>query len=67
MDAIFRDTLGRLVRQIWVHWALEQPNPKASWVLPWEKLAEPDKEVDRRIGETLFNMGWNAAKEADHD
>lgn len=40
---------GKLVRDIWIKWAKEQPNPKPSWLVPWEKLSEPEKEVDRRI------------------
>ena len=45
-----RDTLGRLVRATWVAWAREQPTCKPSWLVPWEGLSEPDREVDRRIG-----------------
>lgn len=48
-----RETLGRIVRKVWIDWAKEQPSPKDSWLVPWEGLAEPDKEVDRRIGETI--------------
>jgi hypothetical protein len=51
--AIDREALGRLVRDEWIAWAKEQPNPKRSWLLPWEELPEPDREVDRRIGERL--------------
>jgi len=50
---IDREQLGRLVREIWVAWAREQPNPKPSWLKPWEELSEPDREVDRRIGEGI--------------
>ena len=39
-----------MVRDEWVKWAREQPNPKPSWLLPWEELTEPEREVDRRIG-----------------
>lgn len=52
-----REALGREVRAVWVTWAAEQPNPKPSWLVPWEILGEPDREVDRRIGERLFAMG----------
>lgn len=48
-----REELGRLVREVWIEWAKEQPNPKPSWLVPWEDLSEPDREVDRRIGERL--------------
>lgn len=48
-----RDTLGRMVREAWVRWALTQPEPKASWLAPYDELAEPDKEADRQIGEAI--------------
>lgn len=44
------EALGRKVREVWIAWANEQSNPKPSWLLPWDKLVESDKEVDRRIG-----------------
>jgi hypothetical protein len=49
-----REALGRIVRQAWMAWAREQPTPKASWLQTWEELTEPEREVDRRIGETLL-------------
>lgn len=55
-----RESLGRLVRKVWIGWASEQPNPKPSWLVPWEDLSEPDREVDRRIGETLARAGISA-------
>lgn len=48
-----RDALGCLVRVAWIEWALEQPNPKPSWLVPWAELAEEHREADRRIGETV--------------
>ena len=51
--AIDREALGALVRDVWVAFASEQPEPKASWLLPWDELTEPEREVDRRIGETV--------------
>src|SRR5436305_1783094 len=48
-----REQLGQLVRETWIAWANEQPTPKASWLISWNNLAEPDKEVDRRIGEAV--------------
>lgn len=48
-----RERLGQLVRDTWIKWAKEQPNPKPSWLVPWEELSEPDREVDRRIGEAI--------------
>ena len=48
-----RDDLGRLVREAWVRWALTQDQPKPSWLVPYDQLAEADKEADRQIGEAL--------------
>lgn len=52
-----REALGRRVREVWTAWAREQPSPKASWLVPWEDLTEPEREVDRRIGEALAARG----------
>lgn len=46
-----RDSLGQLVRRIWLGWAQEQSNAKPAWLLSWEELDEGQREVDRRIGE----------------
>jgi hypothetical protein len=59
-----REQLGRHVREEWIDWASEQPSTKPSWLVPWEELSEPDREVDRRIGEALYNRGL-AAKHAE--
>jgi hypothetical protein len=48
-----RETLGRMVREAWVRWAMTQPSPKPSWLVPYDELAEPDKEADRQIGEAI--------------
>lgn len=56
-DGTARDRLGQLVREVWVEWAARQPSPKPSWLVPWEQLDEPDREVDRLIGERLFQEG----------
>lgn len=48
-----RDFLGRVVREAWVSWAERQPNPKASWLVPWADLSESDREADRCIGESV--------------
>jgi hypothetical protein len=52
-DAVMRDMLGMVVREAWVAWAGQQPAPKPSWLLPWDQLAESDREVDRLIGEAV--------------
>lgn len=55
-----REPAGRLVRQVWVEWAQEQPDPKPSWLLPWEELDDGQREVDMRIGTALFDAGYRA-------
>jgi hypothetical protein len=52
-----REKLGMEVRKVWVDWAKTQTDPKTSWLKPWEELTEPEKEVDRLIGERLFQLG----------
>ena len=59
--AAHREDLGKLVREVWVAWAREQPSPKASWLVEWEGLCEADREVDRRIGERLAQEGVTLA------
>ena len=55
-----RELVGRMVRQIWVEWAQQQPNPKPSWLLPWDELDDGQREVDMRIGAALFEAGQRA-------
>lgn len=52
-----REALGQRVREVWIRWAEQQPEPKPSWLVPWDDLAEPDREVDRLIGEELYAKG----------
>lgn len=51
-----KDLWGAIVRDAWVTWAKEQPNPKSSWLLPWEELSDIDKESDRKIAESLITV-----------
>ncbi len=57
------DTLGKVVRDAWVRWAQTQPDPKSSWLIPWEDLAEIDREADRQIGLAVANF----SREKDRD
>lgn len=66
MDSFLRDILGKEVRHVWIVWAREQPNCKPSWTVPWDGLSEPDREVDRRIGETLYRLGQKSMAEVVH-
>ena len=52
-----RDSLGRRVREVWIHWASQQNSPKSSWLVPWDQLSESEREVDRQIGESLWAFG----------
>jgi len=59
-----REALGRHVRTVWIEWAREQPNPKASWLQSWEQLTEPEREVDRRIGEAIARLVLSSSSTA---
>ena len=48
-----RETAGRLVRETWVACASEDPTSPAHHLTGWDDLDERNKEIDRRIGETL--------------
>jgi hypothetical protein len=67
MRAEHRNDLGRMVREEWIAWATEQADiaEHPHWLTSWDELPERDKEVDRRIGERLYNAGRVAAKEED--
>jgi hypothetical protein len=58
-----REELGKAVRKIWIEWAKQQPVIKESWLYTWENLSEPDKEVDRQIGEHIYNLAIDDAEE----
>ncbi len=49
-DAGEDDTLGRIVREVWVDYAHEIGNPNPAHLLSWDDLDEGNREVDRRIG-----------------
>lgn len=51
-----REELGKHVRAVWIRWAKDQPSPKTSWLKPWGELSEPDREVDRMIGEEIARL-----------
>jgi len=60
MSEVPRENLGKIVREVWIEWAEQQPRAKDSWFTPWDELDEPYKEVDRRIGERLWQLGYLA-------
>ncbi len=57
-----RDALGRVVREAWTIWAKNQPDPKPSWLVPYDLLPETDREADRRIGEAVAEFLANRRK-----
>lgn len=57
---VTRETVGRTVRRAWTDWAAAQPDPKPSWLVPWDGLSPADQEADMQIGERLFQYGWEA-------
>lgn len=59
-----RDALGRRVREVWVAWAQRQPDPKPSWLVPYDDLDEADKEADRCIGSALWGDGFAQGMDA---
>jgi hypothetical protein len=48
-----REQLGRIVRETWVAWAQEQPDPKPGWLLGWDDLRDDEREVDMRIADAI--------------
>jgi phage baseplate assembly protein gpV len=44
------------IRVAWVDWALTQPNPKPSWLVPWDRLDEQSKDADRAIARRLLAL-----------
>ena len=59
-----RELLGRLVREVWVAYCVEIGDTKPSHLAPWDELTEDEREVDRRIGERLFDEGVAALARA---
>lgn len=62
-----REALGRQVRDVWVQWASEQPDPKPTWLVGWDELDEGQREVDMRIGETLAQAAVAVPEETRDD
>jgi len=59
-----REPYGRIVRETWVAWALEQPDvdDHPSWTKPWDEIPERDREVDMRIGSAVAAQAVHDAK-----
>lgn len=54
MTPEWRDYLGRVVRDAWIAWATRQPDPKPSWLVPYDDLSAADQEADRLIGDAVW-------------
>lgn len=59
MTRLDAEQLGQIVRDTWVKWAAEQPDPKPSWLTPWSELDDGQREVDMRIGEAIADAERN--------
>lgn len=55
-----RDELGRLVHDIRVAFCRAKGDTNPAHLVGWEELDEDDREIDRRIGETLYDKGYFA-------
>lgn len=51
-----RETLGREVRRVWIEFCREIGDDRPSHLASWEDMTEPEREVDRRIGEAIARM-----------
>jgi hypothetical protein len=50
------EALGRLVREVWVTYVRDTiPDPKPSWVAPWDDLDGFQREAHMRIGHAVAN------------
>lgn len=51
-----REELGRLVRDVWTHWASSQMDidEHPNWMATWAGLMEREREVDRMIGTAVY-------------
>ena len=56
-----RTELGKIVREVWIAWATQLPAAMQyimyDRTVSWDNLNDAQREVDRRIGETLFQLG----------
>lgn len=54
MSDPLRERLGRRVRDVWIKWAERQPNPKPSWLVPYDELPPEDQDADECIGMAIW-------------
>ncbi len=58
---VTRRQLGEIVRDMGIAWAVNQPSPEPSWLMPFADMSLADQEAAMLIGEALFALGWRAA------
>ena len=59
-----REKLGKLVRQIWINYCRDTGDTKPNHLATWDEISESDREVDRQIGEQLYQTGYRDGQEA---
>jgi hypothetical protein len=64
-----RERLGRTVRDVWIAFAKRQKAEtgiaaKPSHLVSWDELDEPNKQVDREVGDACFQIGFQEGVQA---
>lgn len=58
-----REALGKKVREVRIAWTASGSSSPTHHMLPWEDLDEGNKEVDRRIAETILGIrDWRVGR-----
>ncbi len=58
---VTRRQLGEVVREIGIAWAVNQPSPEPSWLVPFADMSPAGQEAAMLIGDALFALGWRVA------
>ena len=60
-----REALGRMVNDTWNKWLRNQhPDITPQDTLPWDELPDSEKELNKLIGEALYNAGFEAGADS---
>lgn len=51
-----REKLGQYVRCIWIDHCMANGDTKPSHIKPWQAMPEHEREADRVIGETFYEL-----------
>lgn len=57
-ESDFIERVAEEIRIAWVALARTQPNPKASWLVPWAECDETTKSADRAIAMRLLSRHY---------